>query len=355
VGAVPDSPVTLLFKGTSDTQTERIDNLIITLSKSEQGILVLDSEMRSVSAWVQPVHQFHLIRGGAPVPPGDLRTDPANPYNFSVGGIEPSPLPASWDGRVVMMPNLFLVLGTRFSTACPYGGGFQDLFGGSRRRQPPRGSLSGFAASSAEGDLFIGGSRVGREHMGACVTPCGRYRWTIERESAMGEVGLLDLSMADSDKMLLRVSGTSVPLGSSPYRPEPKPQQTFYPLGSQGLLGLLNFSGQVLQLLDINIPELAKKMFPTQAHITSQPQFYVSEGFSMDYQVEVNNPKVVTGYRLRTPVPGAAISDQGLFHFAPPMEMKAPQHVDMAVEVTTKSGEVLSQQFPIYILAIPKS
>ena len=120
-------------------------------------------------------------------------------------------------------------------------------------------------------------------------------------------------------------------------------------------MALLNATGRVLQLVDFNYQNAFRVVAQDDLHVVSQPQFYVTEGHALEYQIRVNNPELALDYRLQTPVEGASLNENGLLHYAPPADVKAPAKVNFTIEVKAKTGAVFIHEFPVQILALPKA
>jgi len=125
-------------------------------------------------------------------------------------------------------------------------------------------------------------------------------------------------------------------------------------LGDDRSLAILARGGRFLQLVELDIPRIAKEFRPTEFHVTSQASAVVMEGEVLEYQVAVNNPDAVAGYRLRSEAPGIFLSSEGLLRYTAPAKVSSPTLVTLTVEVVGKDGRTLVHQFPVFVLPMPQ-
>ena len=298
-----------------------------------QKVVVLDSNTLREDGWTQPA---------PPAPKDPLR------WVFSDIGSEndnraPALLPSSHNGRFVSSAGGFFTLTPQATFAARYpdpGPGKRFDYSGDL---PPRGSISGLIMADRNGNVFLGGVQVRDDSSAqqALLTPCGRYR-VVTRVHGGVKAEPIEVCTFENNHPLFRV-------GRFPLRPV----EHVFMAGDQGPLVLLDKEGKHLQLVELNIPELAKEMCPAEFHVTSQCPPCFADGTDFEYQVTVNNPDAVAGYRLRTETPGTSINPTGLFRHAGPDQVTAPTRLTFSVEITGKDGRVVLHQIPV--IALPAS
>ena len=77
------------------------------------------------------------------------------------------------------------------------------------------------------------------------------------------------------------------------------------------------------------------------------------EGGVLEYQVQVNNPEVVAGYRLREDQPGATLSATGLLRSPSPSGLTEPTLMKLPVEIIGKEGQSVLHE--VVVLVLPKA
>jgi len=353
IGRDRDSPLTLLIEGTTDLKVGKIGDVIITDRKFSRNFLILDNQLNRNLTWSQPVSQEQIIHpeNGAPK---------RNPLYFALSDKEVIQLATSYDGRVIPLPQSFHVIGSKFSTS--FESGTQEdyfLYTHATALQPVSGSMSGIISAAPLGECFKAGKKVAYEEGGSSgnavnsfVDPSGRYRWIELREASSTKKMGMSLRLVETNKLMAKLIRLPI-LEGTPSKHQPS--KRVYLLSENGLMALLNATGRVLQLVDFNYQNAFKVVAEDDVHVVSQPQFYVSEGHTLEYQVRVSNPELVQDYRLQAPVEGALLDEKGLLRYAPPAEVKAPAKVNFTIEVKSKSGAVFIHEFPVQILALPKN
>ena len=347
VGTDSGSPVTLLCEGTFDHQQEQFGDVTVTSHRYQRAVLVLDGKTLQRGSWAVPIRQSDILKKSEAAVQSQV-----NSYLFTLPDDRIVTLPTSHSGRVVTMPNQFLVLGERFSTVCDYTNDSYLLLNRAGAQSCTVGSISGLIATSSDEKVFKGGFLLGQQAPEDCiyVTSCGRYKLIdIFRQGESSR--RLEIRQTDNDLPLLQLSRLPILTGKAfGYTGFPK---VLISLGDQGPIGFVNGSGYVLQLIDLDIPGATRDMRPNDIHLTSQPQFYVGESFSMEYKLSFNNPGQSRSYRLRENVPGATIDEQGVFRYTAPKKIDGPTTIKISIEVTSKSGQVVLHEFPIHVLALP--
>ena len=108
--------------------------------------------------------------------------------------------------------------------------------------------------------------------------------------------------------------------------------------------------GRLLEFVALDIPRLALELAPDNFHVTSQPMPVLFEGGTYEYQIQVNNPALVSGFKLREAPPNATVSQTGLVRFSSPQNVRAPLQLSVSIEITAKNGRAVVHQFPIVVL-----
>jgi len=353
VGKDPDSPLTLLIEGTTGLLEGRIGDYVFSTRSYERGLIVVDNRLSQNLPWAQPIPQKKLTSMDEP-------PQNTNPLGFALFSKDPTRLPTSFNGRVISMPGFCAVIGAKFSTWFPFSidpTSDTSSFANATPVYSASGSLSGIITAAPDGTTWKAGSKLHYDkelrHY-VMVDPSGRYKWIQPISISSTDHTTLDLRLVETNKLLAKLTCLPLLEKSSNSR-SAHPRKRAYPLNEEGLMALLNPSGRVLQLLNFNFQDSIKTVANDYLHVVSQPQFYVAEGHTFDYQIRVNSPELVLNYLLQTPVEGALLDEKGLLHYAPPADVKAPAKVNFTIEVKAKSGAVFIHEFPVQILALPKA
>jgi hypothetical protein len=121
-------------------------------------------------------------------------------------------------------------------------------------------------------------------------------------------------------------------------------------VGGGGPLVIKSKHGHLLQIIDFDIGQLASQLDPGLFHVTSQPIPAMVEGGVFQYEVKVNNPGAVSGYRMRSPTTGASISNSGALRFSAPQNVKVPIQIDFSIEILDRNGRTVLHNFPLLVL-----
>jgi hypothetical protein len=339
VGRAATSPLTLLLEQIQGETSGQLGDYTLTLTYFDRDAVVVDSHTLAASGWAQP--KLWLDKNKFAVN--------GNPYNFGALAAAPRPLATSHSGQFVTLPQVFLALGRQsFAVPFPPGGNPTTLDMGSF---PPTGSISGSIAANSMGTVFNGGISDNYMPIGSVntsVTPCGRYRLishppgagssseTVSVQTVENKQALLELGRLDFNRQLFNPSNMQAP-------------RRIFVAGDSGPLIVQAGGGRVIQIVDFDIPALAREMSPKTFHVTSQAPPLVLTGGAFDYQIEVNNPEVVTSYRLHNETPGATITPQGKFHYNAP-QVTEPTRVSFSVEILGKDGQSVMHEFPVFVL-----
>ncbi len=355
IGSDQDSPVTLLIEGTTDQTTERFGDLWMNVRRFDRALVVLSNRLDRRQSWAQPVSQDIILKSETTPPK-------SNPLNFMMMNGQTAQMPTSFNGRVVCLPKLFCVIGSAFSTLFEMGTDTHGLLGtfDSDAKRRPNGSLSGFITAT-KGKCYWGGKKLPAEGFGPSLYPSGRYQWNpfhlnpSNWKHGSSPSPVLELRIVENHKLISRLANLPILDQMSSYENGDAPAKHVFPLNDTGLVALLSPPGKFLQLVDLNLQVVSNWTAPDELHVVSQPQFYVAENVILDYQVRVNKPELVSEFRLQSPVQGASMDQQGQLHYVQPPGMKAPAKVRFTIEIKSKTGEVFIHEFPLQILALPKS
>lgn len=346
MGTEAQSPVTLALRVAPGKEPTKVGDLVIKADDLQDIVTVWDGQTLQSKGWTQPVSLARMLG----------QSDPPQTGNLLVGDITwPAILPASHNGSIVHLGGRFLACAPSYAVTYPFPGlvgrlDFHPSFG-----ENATGSISGLMAISPRGAVFKGGQPVPPPKDGSSVrgTPCGRYG--LVRLSKRDDADeCLQVRLLENDNPLLLAGrmdcflddGSSTAFPSGP---------RFFMLGDHGPLALLDRQARKLNLVDLDIPTVMKTLAPDDFHVTSQPQPCLMAGGTLQYQVQVNNPSAVQTYRLRTPVPGAQLTLQGLLKYTAPAKITDATKTNISIEIVGQKGQIYLHEFPIYILPTPSS
>jgi hypothetical protein len=216
----------------------------------------------------------------------------------------------------------------------------------------PSGSITGLITADDWGDTYANGheTKTPKQDQFGGISPCGRYRIHYIEDLTEFQNRCVEIQTVEGSKPLFRlirplalqidIERTGAPLAI----------QRVSLLQDKGPLMVKSGDGHFLEFFDFDIPKLALTTHPESFHVVSQPQPIVVAGGAYDYQVQVNNPSVITGYKLREPTSGATISATGLLHFQSVQSVTKPTEVNFTIEIEGKDGQTLLHHFPILVL-----
>jgi hypothetical protein len=69
-----------------------------------------------------------------------------------------------------------------------------------------------------------------------------------------------------------------------------------------------------------------------------------------EYQVEVNNPGLVTGYKLREKNDNVTVSPTGKVQVRPPATVLTPMQIGVALDITGPNGQSVLHEFSLLVL-----
>ncbi|MEI8107142.1 MAG: hypothetical protein WCI46_04935 [Verrucomicrobiota bacterium] len=349
LGTAATSPLTLVLQEIQGRTVEQFDNFTVTTTRFDRNVVVLDNRTMQASGWVQP--KLVGWKDGA-----------GNPYKFGASEATPLRLPASHSGQFVNLPGAFLALGRGLSITAP----FPDALGGinAAKRQfifqadpkPPTGSISGAIVGDANGSVYkagLGDEYINQGDTFCSVTPCGRYRLFELRRDGEGESRPIEVRTIENDAKLFHLGRLATfrnafgEIGRFNQN-----WRSVQMLSDNGPLVVLAGNGNLLEIVNCDIPGLAKQLLPNAFHVTSQAPACVAEGGVLEYQIEVNNPAALASIKLRDETPGATISPQGLLRYTAPAKVGSPTRVSICVRLDGKDGQTVLHDFPFFVLPL---
>lgn len=349
LGTAATSPLTLVLQEIQGRSVEQFDNFTVTTTRFERNAVVLDNRTLQASGWGQP--KLVGWKEGA-----------GNPYQFGSPSVTPLRLPTSHSGQFVNLPGAFLALGRSLSVTSP----FTDALGGMNmaRRMglfradptPPTGSISGAIVGGSNGVTFKGGigdEFSNREASFCSATPCGRYRLVGLPQDGEDESNPIEVRTIENDARLFhlgRLASFRNAFGQA--NRSGQDWRWAQMLGDNGPLVILAGTGKLLEIVDCDIPRLAKELLPSAFHVTSQAPACVAEGGVLEYQVAVNNPAAVAAIKLRDETPGATISPQGLLRYTAPAKVSGTTRMTLCVRLDGKDGQTVLHEFPFFVLPL---
>lgn len=258
----------------------------------------------------------------------------------------PQRMPCSLDGRTVLLPSGLLAISNAMTIGVQATGSAGSDFA----------NLVTTASPTAD-RLFVMGNmttpttaqafRIGGLSDAKIMSRCGNY---LVAPVQTGEVRAVTIESTEGFRPLLTLTGIdALELKDVQFG---RVQNNFpcIPFGEKNLLVCMSPGGTVIQLIDLNLPDVVKQVSPDTVVVTSHVRPYVLRGGTLQYQVTVNNPDAVTSYRLRDTVPGATISPEGMLVFKAPADGAQDKTRNIAIEVVLKAGGVVVHEIGIAIL-----
>lgn len=341
VGRDANSPLTLILEQVKGQATAQGGDWTLTATHFDRSVVVLDSRTLQAGSLPQP---RVLPRAGKEV---------QNPFILGSMAKQPVFIPSSHSGHFMTLPNAFILLSQRLSVAAWFTQPGTGLLNLSTQADGPIGSISGMRVVNRMGDTFVGGvsDHFGNRGGVLGVTSCGRYRLCQVKSEPPTQEGV-EVRTVENDTLLFRVGRLSL-LREEFARSANHIQRTVSVLSDAGPLAILSAGGKLLQLVDLDIPKLAKEMSPSVFHVTSQAPPCMIEGGVLEYQIQVNNPDAVASYRLRTDMPGASISATGMVRYqAPRQDLVEPSLVTIPAEIIGRLGETVPHEIPIFLIPL---
>ncbi|MEZ0276098.1 MAG: hypothetical protein ACAH88_14415, partial [Roseimicrobium sp.] len=213
-------------------------------------------------------------------------------------------------------------------------------------------SRSGILWANKEGHLTKAGSTLANSSPNArhmAMSPCGRY--VLRRlHDAVDDV--FDVWSTEAGKPLMKLA--RMPMLEGDRNTFSGPEKRLFFFGPEGPIGVLDSSRRNLQIIELNVPQLARRLKPEDVHVISQPPIHIAEGEELKYLIETNNPEQVKAITLREPVEGAALGADGILRYQAPVKISTPTQIHLGVEILCKNGTKLLHEISLRVLAAPK-
>lgn len=337
MGSQRDHPVSLFLVRRENEHSAQLGNWNLTTWQNKRGLAVLNSETLQAGGWMQPSVWTD----------GSVPNAAEEALNLSTFGQKfPPRIVGSQNGSILQMRNHFGVITPRFALVAPY----PDAKNGTGlywpRSTAVEGSITGIVATSG-GSVSRNG--IIDDGLGALGTPCGRYV-LVGVNSNNGGAGSYEVRSIENRQSVFRLNRLAA------LRSDPEQQQFASATGIQilrenGPAVVRSRGNKLLQLVDLDIPRVAAQVAPDSFHVTSQPAPLVMEGGIYEYQVKVNNPSLVKGYKLRQPPPSATISPTGMLRVSAPQNVRAPSRIPVSIEIEGKNGSTVLHNFSIIAIS----
>jgi hypothetical protein len=307
--------------------------------QGNSGIAVLHSETFQGGGWMQPQVWTD----------GTLPNNAEHALNLSGFGRDfPMRVAGSRNGSILSLRTHFALITPRFSMVVPYSSARDYGSGIYAHQTAAEGSITGIVATNSQGGVSKTGIVSNDLGSGTRATPCGRYILAEISDQRTFEVRSLEnrqplfrlnrLAALRADRETIRAGVVSV-------------NQVLQVLQDNGPAVIRSRGGKLLQFIDLDIPKLASQVTPDRFHVISQPMPVVVEGGVYEYQVQVNNPNLISGYKLRDPLPNRSISPSGLFRFSATQTVHAPTRVPLAIEIFGRNGSSIVHEFSIMVIS----
>jgi hypothetical protein len=323
--------LTLLLEQIQGQTSQPFGNFTYTETRFERSVVILDARTLQGGGWAQP----RIWESPGPPAMG-------NPFNF--GGLreQPRQLATAHNGCFITLPPLFLALGKNYSLAARFAAGAVPF-----TLQSDLGSINGMIVSNSTGSTFNGGVSDGFQHPGGShVTPCGRYR--LVNLPSPDSSAAIEVRTVENNRALFRMARPD--LDRNEFNGDNyEARRRSMVVADEGPLIILAGGGRRMQIVELNIPQLAQQFAPTEFHVTSQPTPCVMSGGSLDYQIAVNNTDAVSTFRLRNPVAGAALSPEGRLTYLAP-QVAEPTRMQIPTEIEGKDGQTVIHNVTIFAL-----
>jgi hypothetical protein len=336
-GEAPDSPVALILETPESSGTPGFNEggrpaRSVTLT-------LLDRETLNPSKWAPFTPQKAAKAAGSTN--GFPDTDILSSLNLQSA----VRVPVSRDGRILFLPGGEILMSPTLTTDHRTPGAFTS----SSSRHG--GSLSVISSAAnklcSDGQITIGGGTLAASDSDRQVA-VSRSAACVSLVSNNQNMSFGVIESLEGRRPLLNVM--NLEMLKMPEQTGSNPGKQMSVLGDQGLLTLLNKSGTLMQVISFDLPKLLKKASPASVLVTSRAPLFVTQGQKLEYQVTVNNPDAVRGYRIRDNVIGASIDEQGHFVYAAPPEIHEDMLVNLAIDVLLKNDEVVLHEFPICVV-----
>ncbi len=334
LGEEAEQPLVLFLERRSGEETAQFGNATVTTWDSNWAIVALNSKTLRSGGWMQPKVWTEVPDGYA--------------IGRALGGVGalsdfPPRLIGSRDGTALRLPNHLLTLDPRYSVVAPFPTGkvheVGPYFGG-----PPSGSITGQIAVSTNGAVHRNG-KSGEGYEGLGVTPCGRYTLVDSEDSG------LSVRVLEGERPLFslnRITAFRTDLLENQFRNQGAGRALL--IRDNGPLAIRSKDGRLIQFLDFDIPNIAKTLFPDTLHVTSQAIPSVIPGQTYEYQIQTNNPAIVTGYTAPDKTQNIIVSKSGLVRFMAPKTVPKPFMVNATIEIGLTNGKSVRHEFSVMVL-----
>lgn len=337
LGEHRNQPISLFLVRRKNERSTQLGELNITTWQTGRAMVVLNSETLRSGAWAQPRVWTH---GSDPA----AAQEALNLLTF--GQKFPRRIVGSHDGSVLQLRSYFGLITPKISLVAPYPESRNQSSGLYFSSYSAEGSITGLVATNSRGEVSQNGV-IEQDSMNALGTPCGRY-FLVGVDSSSGARSF-EVRSIENRQPIFRLNRLAV-LRSNPEQGQFGSVAGIQVLQDNGPAVVRSRGGKLLQFVELDIPHLASVVAPDNFHVTSQPSPILVEGGTYEYQVEVSNPGLVTGYKLREPPPNAAISPSGMLRFSSPQNVSAPTRVPISIEIAGKSGNTILHNFSVIVI-----
>ena len=331
-----DQPISLFLVRRQNERSEQLGNLNFTTWQTNRAMAVVNSETLQDGGWRQPLV---WVDGSTP----NAAEEALNLLTF--GQRFPARIVGSHNGSFLQLRNYFGLITKQFSLVAPYPKSETHSAGLYFSNTYVEGSMTGIIATNSSGAVSRNG--IIEESLGAGGTPCGRYV-LVGVESVAGTRGSFEIRSIENRRPIFRLNRLAA-LRADREQREFSSSAGIQMLQDNGPVVIRSRGSKLLQFVDLDIPRLAAEVAPDSFHVTSQPVPILFEGETYEYQVEVNNPSLVTGFKLREPPPNATISPDGMLRFPSPKNVRAPFRVTLSIEIMGKNGGSILHDFSVIV------
>ena len=338
LGEHHNQPISLFLVRRQNERSAQFGDWNFTTWQTNRAMAVVNSETLKGGDWMQPQV---WTDGSSP----NVAEEALNLMTF--GQKFPARIVGSHNGSILQLRNYFGLITPRFSLVAPYpksGNQSADLYFSSPKAE---GSITGIVATSSGGAISRNG--IIEESLGALGTPCGRYVF-VGVDSMIGTSRSFEVRSIENRQPIFRLNRLAA-LRSDPEQGNFGSATGIQMLQDNGPAVVRSRGNKLLQFVELDIPRLAAEVAPDNFHVTSQPTPILIEGGTYEYQVKVNNPSLVTGYKLREPPPNATISPSGMLRFSSPQNVRAPSRMPLSIEIAGKNGTTILHNFSVIVIS----
>ncbi len=254
-------------------------------------------------------------------------------------------IPASSDGRLVLLPGGVLMISAALTTDFSYARSVQLWHEGSTA--PKIDGLFSAGRGFFRGYPHI---NVPMDDKGNVLSHCGSY-YTSSKTVDHGTK--INFFATDDARLLLRLDCVEVLDFPDAQVEGSDRHRQVVPMGEKNLVTVISRGGNMLQVIALDMAAVSRVIHPGSAHVTSHPNPIVLEGRTLEYQLALNNPAGVSSYQLIGEIPGASINNLGHFTFRAPPKLEKPMQLNIVIQLHLKSGLTALHKFPLYVLPLP--